>query len=231
MKKSTSRTTVILRADVDNLGRLGDQVSVKPGYARNYLLPQGLAMPATQSNLKVFEQERRKLEAKMDAMRAEARSLAEKIEAEPVAIEVRVGEGDKLYGSVTSPQIAEALAQKDIEIDRRKIVLEEPIRALGEYEIPVKLHPDVTANLVVYVHKKGQTIEDIKAAMAEANAEAPEAEAAPETIEEANVEAVIEGEVDVIPSESEAYTQVAEPEAPEAAEATESGEPKEETGQ
>ncbi len=148
---------VILRADVDNLGRLGEIVAVKPGYGRNYLLPQGYASLATPGNLKVFEQERRKLQAKNDAIRAEASALAAKIEAAKVVIEVRVGDGDKLYGSVTSSQIAGILEGQGVNVDRRKLQLDDGIRALGEYIVDVKLHPEVVAKLTVKVVKLGQT--------------------------------------------------------------------------
>ncbi|NCD24031.1 MAG: 50S ribosomal protein L9 [Deltaproteobacteria bacterium] len=148
---------VILRADVDNLGRLGEIIAVKPGYGRNYLLPQGLASLATPGNLKVFEQERRKLQAKNDAIRAEAAGLAAKIEAAKVVIEVRVGDGDKLYGSVTSSQIATILEEQGVVVDRRKLQLDEGIRALGEYVVDVKLHPEVVAKLTVNVVKLGHT--------------------------------------------------------------------------
>jgi len=158
---------VILRADVDNLGRLGDIVAVRPGYGRNYLLPQGLASLATPGNLKVFEQERRKLQAMNDAIKAEASALAAKIEAAKVVIEVRVGDGDKLYGSVTSSQIGAILAEQGVDIDRRKLQLEDGIRSLGEYVIDVKLHPEVVAKLTVNVIKHGKT--------------EPVTEAAPET--------------------------------------------------
>ncbi len=147
---------VILRADVDNLGRLGDIVAVRPGYGRNYLLPQGLASMATPGNLKVFEQERRKLQAMNDAIKAEAAGLAGKIEAAKVVIEVRVGDGDKLYGSVTSSQIAAILEEQGVEVDRRKIQLDDGIRSLGEYVIDVKLHPEVVAKLTVNVVKHGR---------------------------------------------------------------------------
>lgn len=147
---------VILRADVDNLGRLGDIVAVRPGYGRNYLLPQGLASMASPGNLKVFEQERRKLQAMNDAIKAEASGLAGKIEAAKVVIEVRVGDGDKLYGSVTSSQIAAILEEQGVEVDRRKIQLDDGIRSLGEYVIDVKLHPEVVAKLTVNVVKHGR---------------------------------------------------------------------------
>ncbi len=142
---------VILRADVENLGRLGDLVEVKDGYGRNYLLPQGLAMLASPSNLKVFEVERKKLQIKVDALRAEASSLAEKIAGTDAVIAMRVGENDKLYGSVTSTQIAEALAAKGIEVDRRRILLDAPIRSLGQYTIRVRLHADVVGELKLTV--------------------------------------------------------------------------------
>lgn len=147
---------LILRADVDNLGRLGEVVKVKPGYARNYLLPKSLAMPATDANLKVFEQERKKLQEKMDKVKFAAEQLRDKIEAEELVIPVRVGEADKLYGSVTTTTIGDALEEKGLEIDRKRIVLDEPIRALGEYTLKVRLHPDVHAELKVNVVRHGE---------------------------------------------------------------------------
>ena len=185
---------LILRADVDPLGRLREIVTVKPGYGRNFLLPKGLAMPATKANLKQFELERKKLEAKADALRAEAKELAEKLTAAPLVINVRVGDNDKLYGSVTSANIGDALEEKGIEIDRRKIVVGDPIRALGEYTLEVRLHPDVHAELVVHVLRMGQTELEVpeevavsEEDMAEAEAviaESVEEEAAEETVEE-----------------------------------------------
>ena len=117
---------LILRADVDNLGRLGEVVTVKPGFGRNYLVPQGLAMPATEGNLRAFELERKKLQAKMDAVKAAAQDLSDKLTAERVIVRVRVGEGGRLYGSVSTAGIVEALAERGVELDRRKIVLGEP---------------------------------------------------------------------------------------------------------
>lgn len=142
---------LILREDVDNLGRLGDIVQVKPGYGRNYLIPKGMAMPATAGNLKVFETERKKLQQRMDAVRTDAQSLADRLNAAQVEILVRVGDAGKLYGSVTSAMIADNLEAQGIEIDRRKIVLEEPIRSLGYYDVEVKLHSDVEASVRVKV--------------------------------------------------------------------------------
>ena len=142
---------LILRADVDHLGRLGDVVTVKPGFGRNFLLPKGLAMPATRANEKVFEQDRKKLQKKMDSIRFEARELADRLAQARVIIRVRVGEADRLYGSVTSSNIVDALAEMGIELDRKKLVMSEPIRALGDYVLTVKLHPDVHTELKVSV--------------------------------------------------------------------------------
>jgi len=144
---------VILRTDIEKLGKLGDVVDVKPGYARNYLLPKKLAMLATPSNLKIFEHEKKRLEEKLNAERFKAKELAEKLENEKIEIQVRVGEGDKLYGSVTSSNIVDELAKRGFEIDRKKVVLDKPIRSLGEYQIPVKLYPGVVATLNVSVVK------------------------------------------------------------------------------
>jgi large subunit ribosomal protein L9 len=142
---------IILRTDVENLGRLGDLVEVKPGYGRNYLLPQGHAMLATPANLKVFELERKKLQAKAEALRGAAATLAQRVAATPVTIAMRVGENDKLYGSVTPALIADALAERGVEIDRRRILLDSPIRALGDYAVRVRLHADVVAELALSV--------------------------------------------------------------------------------
>ncbi|MBG0774417.1 50S ribosomal protein L9 [Oleidesulfovibrio alaskensis] len=168
---------VILRADVENLGKLGDIVEVRPGYGRNFLLPQGMAMAATASNMKVFEMERRKLQAEMDAVRATATTLAEKIAAADVSIAVRVGENDKLYGSVTPAHIADALAEAGVEIDRRRILLDAPIRNLGEYDVRVRLHADVEAVIALKVVAEGRTEE---ADAEESAAEEPAVEEAAE---------------------------------------------------
>ena len=142
---------IILRADVENLGRLGDVVTVKAGYGRNYLLPQGLAMLVTPGNLKAFELERKKLQARMDALRAAADDLAGKLEGLVLPIVMRVGDNDKLYGSVTTAIIGDALAAQGIEVDRRRILLDHPIRTLGDHPVRVRLHADVIASLTVKV--------------------------------------------------------------------------------
>ena len=148
---------IILRADVENLGRLGDVVTVKAGYGRNYLLPQGLAMLVTPGNLKAFELERKKLQARMDALRSAADELAGKIEGLVLTIPMRVGDNDKLYGSVTT-----ALAELGIEVDRRRVLLEHAIRTLGEHPVRVRLHADVIANMTVKVVSEhhGEVVEE-----------------------------------------------------------------------
>jgi large subunit ribosomal protein L9 len=168
---------LILRADMENLGKLGDVVAVKPGYGRNYLIPQGLAMLASPSNLKVFELERKKLQAKMDTVRAAASGLAEKLAAATVTIEVRVGEGDKLYGSVTSGMIADNLEAQGIMVDRRKIVLDDPIRTLGVHEVEVKLHADVRGTARVVVCRQGEKLLEADKAAEESGQPSAEAQA------------------------------------------------------
>ena len=170
---------LILTSTVDKLGIAGDVVEVKDGYGRNFLLPQGYAMLATPANLKVFELERRKLQVKVEAERGQAASLADKIHNTPVTIAMRVGENDKLYGSVTTALIADALADKGIEIDRRRILLDTPIRLLGDYKVRVRLHANVTAEVPLAVVAERAIIEDEqpKEAVADAAEPAP-AEAA-----------------------------------------------------
>ena len=141
---------IILRVDVENLGKLGDIVSVKAGFGRNYLLPQGMAMMATPGNLKVFEQERQKLQAKMDTLRGEADQLAARINGLVLVIPMRVGDNDKLYGSVTNGIIGDLLAKEGIEVDKRRILIDS-IRTVGEHPARVRLHADVMAEFTVNV--------------------------------------------------------------------------------
>lgn len=144
---------IILRTDIENVGKLGEIVDVKPGFARNYLIPKQLAMLATDSNLKLFEQQRRQLQEKLDQARFAAMDLAQKLEQVTLEIEVRVGENDKLYGSVTSAQIAEGLSELGFAIDRKKIELDQPIRSLGEYEVGVRVYPEVCPKIKVVVKR------------------------------------------------------------------------------
>jgi large subunit ribosomal protein L9 len=144
---------VILRDHVENLGRRGDIVKVADGYARNFLLPRNLALPATDTNRKRVERERKNLEVRETEDRQSAEAIAMRLAAIEIAIPRKVGENDQLYGSVTNADIAELLKDKGVDVDRRKILLPDPIKALGENTVPVKLHRDVTAQLKVIVIK------------------------------------------------------------------------------
>ena len=147
---------VILREHVDNLGRRGEVVKVADGYARNFLLPRKLALKVTEGNKKQIERERGKFEAKEAEEQNVAQAVADRMANVDVVIARRVGETEALYGSVTSSDIAAALAAKGFELDRRKIVLREPLKKAGEYDIPVKLHRDVTIQLKVRVVPEGE---------------------------------------------------------------------------
>jgi large subunit ribosomal protein L9 len=142
---------VILREDVPHLGAIGDLVKVKPGYARNYLLPRGLAVVADKRNLKELEHERRVAGERRERALRTSRSLAEKIGSLRVVIRARAGEEGKLYGSVTNIDIEKALVAQGVQLDRRRIRLEEPIKALGDFHVPVQLDVGVTAELTVSV--------------------------------------------------------------------------------
>lgn len=145
---------VILREHVDNVGRRGDVVKVSPGFARNYLLPRKLALPVTPGNRKIVESERKKTEARESEERQQAEALAGRIGQVELHIVRRVGETEQLYGSVTTADLAEALAEKGLEVDRRKIHLDEPIKSLGEFSVSVKLYRDVAAALKVVVARQ-----------------------------------------------------------------------------
>ena len=145
---------VILRDHVDNLGRRGDVVKVAPGYARNYLLPRKLALAVTDGNRKLIERERKVAEAREAEEKQTAEALASRLAQAEISIARRVGETDQLYGSVTTADIAEELAAKGLEIDRRKVHLDEPIKSIGEFTVPVRLHREVTAQLKVIVAKQ-----------------------------------------------------------------------------
>jgi large subunit ribosomal protein L9 len=142
---------IILTRDVDALGMAGQIFDVAKGYARNYLIPQGFALEATAQNLKRMEGERRKVEDRMLKAKEEAERARERMAEVVVTIAQKAGEEDKLYGSVTTMDIAAHLEEEGISIDRRKIQLDKPIKALGEFEVPVKLHPEVTAAVKVVV--------------------------------------------------------------------------------
>src|ERR1051326_41211 len=147
---------VILREHVDNLGKRGEIVKVADGYARNFLLPRKLALPVTEGNKKVIERERTKFEAKEAEEQKVAQAVAERMANLDIEIARRVGETEALYGSVTSADVAAALAAKGFDIDRRKVVVQEPFKKLGEYTVAAKLHRDVTTHVKVRVVAEGE---------------------------------------------------------------------------
>ena len=145
---------VILRQDQENLGEAGAIINVKPGYARNYLIPQGFAMTASPQNMKRFENEKKQMNWRKEQEKRKAEELAKTLENVSCTITVQVGEEDKLFGSVTSQNISESLESQGYEIDKRKIQLEEPIKSLGIYSVPIKLHTEVEAKVKVWVVKE-----------------------------------------------------------------------------
>ncbi len=142
---------VILKEYVEHLGNRGEVVKVADGYARNYLLPRKLALAVTDENKRQIERERTKAEAREREERTAAEAMASRLETAEVSIARRVGENEMLYGSVTSADIADALAAKDLVVDRRRILMDEPLKALGEHTVSVKLYRDVTVALKVQV--------------------------------------------------------------------------------
>jgi len=146
---------VILREHVDNVGRRGEIVKVADGYARNYLLPRKLALPVTPGNLKHIERERGRFDAEEAEERQAAEAVASRLAGLEITITRKVGETEALYGSVTAADIVESLAAQKFELDKRKIQLHEPIRRLGEYDVPIKLHREVVTPIKVKVVAEG----------------------------------------------------------------------------
>jgi large subunit ribosomal protein L9 len=142
---------IILADDVHGLGHRGDTVAVKPGYARNYLFPQGFAYEASAANLRRLSEEKKKYDERILGEKVIAEEVAGKVTGMTVSITKKAGEGDQLYGSVTAAEIADALAAKGITLDRRRVELEEPIKRLGSHKVHVRLHRDVAAELIVEV--------------------------------------------------------------------------------
>ena len=145
---------IILKKDTPSLGKLGNVVKVADGYAKNYLIPHGIGIAATPKNLKLLEKEIKLWQKKAEKQREEAQTLAQAIEQLSLSFARKAGEEDKIFGSVTSLDIEEKIKESGIQIDRKKIHLEEPIKALGIFTVPVKLHTEVTANLKVCVVKE-----------------------------------------------------------------------------
>lgn len=142
---------VILKEEVKSLGHAGEVVNVKDGYARNFLIPKGIAVEANPKNVKALEQERKKIQDFVKKQRAKAEELASSISSASIVIKAKSGEDDKLFGSVTAADIADALKKEGIEIDKRKILLDEPIKRLGDYTVNIKLYTDVAAQLNIQV--------------------------------------------------------------------------------
>ena len=147
---------VILRQDVDELGLEGDIVDVAKGYARNYLVPKGIALEATPQNRKALELQSKKIELKRLKGRQDAEKVKERLEGTVINLLQKAGEEGKLYGSVTTMDIASHLEAQGIKIDRRKIVLDRPIKTLGEHEVPIKIYPEVTGSVKVIVSAQGE---------------------------------------------------------------------------
>ena len=162
---------VILREHVDNLGRRGEIVKVADGYARNFLLPRKLALPATAGNRKHVERERKIMEAREAEEKGQAAAIATRLSSVDITIARRVGETEALYGSVTAADIADYLKAKGFEIDRRKLILPEPIKSLGQHDVPLKLHREVTVPLKVHVVREGGAKESAAAPAAEGQAQ------------------------------------------------------------
>lgn len=146
---------VILRQDVEKLGRRGDVVKVAQGYGRNYLFPRGLALEVTEANKAMIAKERKAHEVRLAREKGEWQAVADRIGSLRFVAPRKVGEHDVLYGSVTSGDVAEFLRGKGVEIDKRRVQLEEPIKHLGEHEVKIKLHPEVVATLKLLVSKEG----------------------------------------------------------------------------
>jgi len=142
---------VILRKDFEPLGNVGDVVEVKNGYARNFLIPRKIAYTALKGNMRALEEEKRNLARKNQQELSNAEAVAAEMEKVSVTIPVQVGEEDKIFGTVTAQMIADALKEKNFDIDKRKIEIEEPIKTLGIYSVNVKLHPNVSAKIKVWV--------------------------------------------------------------------------------
>lgn len=145
---------VILREDVTHLGKAGEIVAVKDGYARNYLIPRGLAYLATAGNKRRIEVERQQRDARLATQRAEATTVAERLAAVSLTFTVRTGEGEKLFGSITAADIAEKLKEQGFAVDKRRIELNEPIKMVGIYKVPVRLEAGVAGEVRVWVVKE-----------------------------------------------------------------------------
>jgi large subunit ribosomal protein L9 len=153
-RREESKVKLILREDVESLGKVGDVVDVAGGYGRNYLMPRGLAVKASTKNLKEQEHQKKLIQARLARQKKDAQEMAGSLDSVSCTISRKTGEDEKLYGSVTSRDIEEAIKEEGVSIDRKRILLEEPIKKLGVYTVPVKLHTEVTGNIKVWVVKE-----------------------------------------------------------------------------
>lgn len=142
---------VILQENVQSLGKMGDVVNVADGYARNYLIPKKLGVEANIKNIKALEHEKKKIEEKAKKVRNEARGLAERLSSLTLTLSAKAGEEERLFGSITGMDIAEALKKEGFEVERKKILLDEPIKRLGSYTVGIKIHPEVTSKVQINV--------------------------------------------------------------------------------
>lgn len=142
---------LLLKEDVDGLGFCGDEVEVKDGYGRNFLIPKGKALLATPNNLKAFNHQKRVVQGRLTKVIAAAQSVADEIAKVTCSIKKKVGETGKMFGSVTAQEVSDLLKAQGVDVDRRKIQITDPIKKAGEYKIPVKLHPEVTAEIKLVV--------------------------------------------------------------------------------
>jgi large subunit ribosomal protein L9 len=145
---------IILRQDHEQLGKIGEVVDVKRGYGMNYLIPKKIAYPAKPNYIKLVQEEQRQKSVQVNKQKKLAEQLAKKMENVSVTLAVSVGEGDKMFGSITNQDIEEGLKKQSFEIDRKNILLEEPIKALGIYSVPIKLHPEIEVKIKVWVVKE-----------------------------------------------------------------------------
>ena len=149
---------LLLKEDVDGLGFCGDEVEVKDGYGRNFLIPKGKALLATPNNLKAFNHQKRIVQSKVKKVVVIAQGVADEISKTAIQIKKKIGDGGKMFGSVTAQEVSDLLKTKGVDLDRRKIHIQEPIKKAGEYTIPVRLHPEVTAEIRLSV--EGEKIDE-----------------------------------------------------------------------
>ena len=174
---------LLLKEDVDGLGFCGDEVEVKDGYGRNFLIPKGKALLATPNNLKAFNHQKRVVQGKVTKVIAAAQAVADEIAKVTCLVKKKVGDTGKMFGSVTAQEVADLLKGQGVEVDRRKIQIAEPIKKSGEYKIPVKLHSEVTAEIKLVVEGEQEATE--AAAPAESAEPSPEVEQEGDAEEEA----------------------------------------------